>query len=434
MEFRKLQVSVPLQVIQGHLAVDLWSDLTKQMCRQHSSPTTVCSEFAIYWGSRSDAEEGTRYPLLGHENRSNRQQDGSRGGEEISTERCLRSVESDDKTGGPTGYGGMERSLPKTSGEPMRKEHSTQHARALAGCCDVSGQGSNSHREATGRRVRWQDSQQQSWKCCAEPKCEGAAANDHGLRGSVEHVVDGAGSERTLDLGKVLRSDVSGADEGHLICALAADKQAPSDTAGGHLRAGDAGQAVCGEERTVDAAGGRFRDSSGSGVSRGHHWSQSAGSSTCEPATVKVFSANLRRRLLKGVENTLSCAYAQKCQPQVRVELVGLQCWTSQISKCPCCKCHHVACDNPNDRHASESVDLRIVLTVSTDTWRHWLRRFVEAGVSSAPFVLLVPQTGEFHVNRESLEKVLSLPNRRKSLSTDILHVIAVSDWFERMI
>eukprot|EP00971_Amphidinium_carterae_P301705 5993898-Amphidinium_carterae.2 len=43
-------------------------------------------------------------------------------------------------------------------------------------------------------------------------------------------------------------------------------------------------------------------------------------------------------------------------------------------------------------------------------------------------------QTGEMHVNCKSLENVLSLPNRRRSLLTDILYLIAVSDWFERML
>eukprot|EP00971_Amphidinium_carterae_P057276 1132389-Amphidinium_carterae.1 len=186
MEFRKLGVVVPLHVVQGHLAVDLWGNLTKQMCLAHESPTVMCSEFAIYWGSRCEAEKLKEVNVEHEEVSQNGRTDGGRRTEEDVAERRARCAQGYDQTARTECGVSVERIVHPLAGKQVREEVRTAHALASSGCCDSVGKRNDKDcRQA--RRGPWPIQHRGR-----EPYCEGTLADGAGLHGLIDDPVCGA--------------------------------------------------------------------------------------------------------------------------------------------------------------------------------------------------------------------------------------------------
>eukprot|EP00971_Amphidinium_carterae_P054524 1074281-Amphidinium_carterae.1 len=79
-----------------------------------------------------------------------------------------------------------------------------------------------------------------------------------------------------------------------------------------------------------------------------------------EPVPMKALPANVHRRLLKDVENSLSCAFAQKCQSVLCVEVIHPRHLLSAVMECPCCRRINIECTSPSEWNlVKEVVDLR---------------------------------------------------------------------------
>eukprot|EP00971_Amphidinium_carterae_P332411 6466561-Amphidinium_carterae.1 len=186
MEFRKLGVVVPLHVVQGHLAVDLWGNLTKQMCQDHQSPTVMCSEFAIYWGSRCEAERLKAVSVGNEEDSQNGRTDGGRRTEENVAERCAGRAQGHDQTARTECGAGMEGTVHSLARKQEREEGRTARAFSSSGCRDSVGKRSDKDCLQAGGGT-WQVQHR-----CRESHCEGTLTDGNGIHGLVDDPVCGA--------------------------------------------------------------------------------------------------------------------------------------------------------------------------------------------------------------------------------------------------